>query len=115
VKLEELLEITRAIPEKGPWYVNVNDLIGGWAVGTENKPVAECRCGANIADLLDEPYAKYFAALSPKVVVALLSLVESVKKARPYVEDSPFERALDVAVEIEHGLDRLYLAMGEEI
>ena len=36
----------------GPWYANVNDLIGGWCVGSEKGLPSENMKAADVADMV---------------------------------------------------------------
>lgn len=70
---DELRErIAAATP--GPWYAVVNDLIGGVAVSTHDKFVADHDLHERVvADMVtSDEDAKFIAAASPDVIVALL-------------------------------------------
>jgi hypothetical protein len=45
------------------WYANLNDLIGGYAIGTKSGPCSSGRLTDDVADMLDEPTARYIVML----------------------------------------------------
>jgi len=57
---EQLLERAKEARERaekttpGPWFCNINDLIGGWCVGTNAVTAAEGSNSSNVADLVLE-------------------------------------------------------------
>lgn len=59
----------RALAEQatpGPWYAVVNDLIGGWAVATVDKPCSAHNHEAGegeVADFVHEADARFIAAV----------------------------------------------------
>lgn len=57
----------------GPWYVNENDLIGGWAIGTERGPVSGGRSRDNVADFMEQANANLIVA-----AVEMLRLTSSL-------------------------------------
>ena len=65
----------------GPWLKGDNYLIGGWWVIATDKPARE-DCHRTIADLfIHGKDAEYVAAVSPDVILAVLSLVDHLRAA----------------------------------
>ena len=61
----------------GPWYSNVNDLVGGWIVATVDLPASEVNCEQDreVADLISNEANARLIAAAPELLAALKEVV----------------------------------------
>jgi hypothetical protein len=67
LKAAEILEKRANEAIEGPWYANVDDLIGGYRVGTVNAPASQSARAEHIGSFINEPNARYIATMHPEV------------------------------------------------
>ena len=72
-------EAIDAAATPGPWYSNINDLIGGQAVGTVNAPCSEERLADDIASLTLRDEDATFIARARSLVPELAAALKAVR------------------------------------
>ena len=75
-------EAIDAAATPGPWYSNINDLIGGQAVGTVNAPCSEERLADDIASLTLRDEDATFIARARSLVPELAAALKAVAAER---------------------------------
>lgn len=97
----------------GPWYDNLNDLIGGRCVGTVNVPAHEGPGSDDVAEVLAPNNAAFIAACSPDVISALLDQLKDAEQRAEAHETVLRENAVLHQLNLE--LERESRALKEHI
>lgn len=73
IRLEQIRERLNNVTLR-PWYANLNDLIGGYCVGTVKAPASSNLRADDVADLLSHENAQFIAS-APSDIEYLLNLI----------------------------------------
>ena len=85
----KVLRAKVAAATQGPWYANLNDLIGGWVVANADKrsSALDAKRGEHeVADFMDEVNAR-LVAKTPEAMLLLADVWDHLEVVRQYGGD----------------------------